>query len=380
MKHRVMLGLVVGVCVGWNAWSLRAQESPEPEDLDAPAAVPPPPQASPPPGEEVMTPTRNGFRLTPEMSRMIAKRWLREEVGKDVTLNEQQTAQLAERVGQRFDDIVKEHGGQLGELIEQAITSMVASGGRGPRKEQGEEFARRAKDLLPVARDFLKDFARDARPLLADDQWSHLKERLRRDFSQVDRVEEVMQRWASGGGQDESLFDELERVQDEELTPQERQDRKSRGDARRARRRADTEMNRLSLSRWSAFLKSSAEFFDFNQEQREKGEAILKQYTAHAEKIMDPVWRERCRQNRVKYALRWTVGKENASPWIFHLESEYNQMVAPVMTLEAEFQDQVRALATPEQKEAAVEKIRKQAAEHGMKWDAIDAEILGLGR
>lgn len=377
MRHHVTIGLIACSVAGWSALGIKAQDAPQPAESDSSAAT----TAERHLPEDLMTPTKHGFRLTPEMSKLMAKRWLQVEIGKDVTLSNEQQSQLADRVGERFDDIVKNHGPELRELIEYSVESLLDAKGKPLDKEHGEEFAQRAKDLLPVMRDFFKDFARDARPLLADDQWAQLKDRLRRDFKRVDRVDEIMQRWANGGGQeDEDLFAEIGKADEDGLTPQGKQDRKVQADLRRARRRADRDMEKLSPRRWDAFLQSTAEFFSFDQQQREKGQAVLTEYVAQAEQIMNPAWRERCRQNRVKYGMRWTVGKEATSPWVFHLESEYSEMMAPLIELESKFHEEVRALATPGQKEAAADKLRQRAAEHGMSWSDMDAQALGLGR
>ena len=37
--------------------------------------------------------------------------------------------------------------------------------------EMKQEFGERMSEWMPVARDFLKDVARDTRPLLSDEQW-----------------------------------------------------------------------------------------------------------------------------------------------------------------------------------------------------------------
>ncbi len=367
-RTAILVMLWIGLGSGGGVWAQTVGEHEPPPAVELPA--------------DLMTPTRHGLRMTPDLARIFSRRWLQEDLGKDVSLNERQEDELSRRVADRLTDMAANHGEQASDLIEFSIESMLEMRGRAFTPEMSQQFAERTEGLLPVVRNFMQDFARDARPLLSDKQWEQLKERLRGDFRRVDRLEEVMKRWADGDVKEgEDIFRTLAEI-DEEEGGSGAQGRSPRGRPalRRAHRRAEDDLRRLSPTNWAAYVQETSRFFEFTAEQTAEAGRILAEYRGRAEALMTASWRERCRENRMKYHLRWSLGREPLAPWIYHLEREYQELIAPVSELDHRFRDEVLALATDEQRAAGVQTLRERSEAHGMDLDDLDMQMLGLGR
>ena len=123
---------------------------------------------------------------------------------------------------------------------------------------------------------------------------------------------------------------------------------------------------------------SAKVFFKFDDTQMARGVQLLTEYSRRAEPIMTPQWRQKARENRVKNSLRRSLNREGLQPWIFHLESESRELMAPLKELENEFCDKVIALARPEQRDAAIGTLRERAAQHGLEFTELDAELLRM--
>jgi len=350
--------------------------------------VPAPPEVVAEPAD-VMRPTRNGLRLTPRLAELGARLWVREEVGKWVDLSGRQEAELARRVARRAMETARDHGERGQEFLEFLLEAQFASQGRmrSLSPEMKQEFGERVSELMPVARDFLKDVARDTRPLLSDEQWAQAREGLRTGFKDIDRLEKKMKRWAEGGAREDEDIDDFE--DEEGREPGSRAGEGS--DAKpvrrsqalaRARRWAQAELRRLERGDWQEFLKNAGRFFKFNDEQMTEARELAAKHRKRAEEIITPAWRERLRENRIKYQLRWKLGAggEPTAPWIYHLEREYNREVAPLEEIRVEFKDAVIALATAKQRNAAAALLLERVTEHGMDFDETDVRMLQMAR
>ena len=146
---------------------------------------------------------------------------------------------------------------------------------------------------------------------------------------------------------------------------------------RKARRRAEADVRNLGFNAWREFLATAKSFYNFDAAQTAKGEELLAEYRHRAEPTMTSQWRQRVLDNRTKYNLRGTL-KVEIRPWLFHLDSEYNELVAPVIELGNEFRGKIIALARPEQQEAALAGVRERAAQHGLVFGELDEQLFKL--
>lgn len=81
---------------------------------------------------------------------------------------------------------------------------------------------------------------------------------------------------------------------------------------------------------------------------------------------MTPQWRTRVLSNRLKQNLIDTSGeRESLEPWRYRLGTEYRELTEPVNKLADALRTEVVALATPEQRTAAVATVGQAAAKHG---------------
>jgi hypothetical protein len=314
------------------------------------------------------------------MMKLGARQWLREGPFADVEFDAEQEKQLSQRFAQRVMDAANKYGEQGRDFLETFLECNFARD-KNMTPEMKQRFGQVGSDLVPAMRDLIRDFARDARPLLSDEQWESFKGDLRREFRNVDRAEKNLRRWAEGGATDDEGLNSLDldgTGDSDEKAGLAAGDRpRSTKALRAARRRADAELRDLGFVSWRDFLASTKTFFRFDAAQSAKGEEILAEYRHRAEPIMTPEWRRRVLDNRVKYNLRGAL-KAELRPWLFHIESEYNELVAPVVELGNEFRGKVVALATAEQRQAAIEDVRARAAEHGLVFSDLDDTLLNL--
>lgn len=341
-------------------------------------------QDAAPPDETVMRPTKSGFRVSPELARLAMKRWIQMDLSRDVTLTEGQESELNRRLAENLMETLNRRGKGVRELAEFGIESFLSSGGPKWSSDRNQQFAEKAADLMPLVSDFVKQLAADARPLLTNYQWDQLKDRLVDDFRNIKRMNDVLDRWQKGDvepGADllRELADPMAGADPAEANdPKQRERRRNERLLRRAKRRAEATLRELSPSHWAVFIDNCKKFFAFNDEQMDKARALLVDYTKKADDFMIPYWRERVRANRIKYDLRWSLKDEPAKPWIYHLEREYNELIAPVHELETAFQKEVMALATPKQREEALARFQEEAEAHGIGFDSLDAEVLSM--
>ena len=347
-------------------------------------AVPPgpPTEALPLPPEDVMRPTRHGFRLTPGTVKLGTRVWLQDGPFSDVGFDERQQADLSQKFSRRVMEAANRYGEPVRDFLESYIESSLGDG-KNMAADAKQRFGQQGADLVPAMRDLIKDFARDTRPLLTDKQWETFKNDLRREFQNLDRMEKKLKRWSAGGARENESPDVLEDMDEEQTNPDANSANpnappRATGALRDARRQADSDMRRMGYVGWKEFLMSAKAFFKFDDAQMARGEQLLAEYGRRAETIMTPQWRQKVRENRIKNNLRRSLNLEGLQPWVFHLESETKELMAPLKELENEFCDQVIALARPEQRDAAVAGLREGAAQHGLQFTELDTEILRM--
>ena len=358
-------------------------------DVAAPApsneTVPPGPpmEPLPPPSEEVMRPTRYGLRLTPGMLKLGTRAWLKEGPFANVGFDERQQADLSQKFSLRVMEAANRYGEQVRYFLETYLEgALTDDDGRNMSADAKQRFGQQGSDLVPAMHDLLKDLAGDARPLLTEKQWEAFKKDLDRELANIDRSEKKFKRWSEGGARENEGLDDRDGGRDKPSGDGNSADANASprvsGALREARRRAENDMRRMGPVGWREFLMSAKAFFGFDAEQMAKGEQLLAEYSRRLEPIMTPKWRQQVRENRIKNNLRRALNREGMQPWIFHLESESRELMAPLKELENEFCDKVIALARPEQRDAAIGTLRERAAQHGLEFTELDAELLRM--
>lgn len=335
-------------------------------------------------GEQEMRPTRLGLQMTPRIARGFARHWLVEVFDSDSGLADEQRSRIADAAARRIMDANRQHGQAGQAFFENLCESMLLYHGR-YTPELAAELAKHADPMIPVFRQLFQDVADDARPMLDPGQLEHLQAEIEKQTRMLDQFEAKMKRWAKGEMEDgediEDLFDDLEPPETDDTTDEGETDEetKQRREAlKRAKRSAGWEMRRFGPKEWARFLFGAQYFFQFDEEQIAKGKALLDDYRGRAKEIMTEEWKRRVRRNRIQYHLRWRIRELANGPWMYHLEREYERDAAQIREMGHEFRKEVLALATDEQREAALAKIREQVERHGMTLEPMDEAILGL--
>ena len=326
--------------------------------------------------DDLMRPTRNGFRLTPEIVQLFSRQYVEKEVNKDLGLSNEQIEKLSKRFGERTMDMGHRHGEPMRDLIEYWMETLVTTRGQKISPEMVQELGRRGANFTPGLLDLFKGFADDARGELSEEQWGKYRKGLEEAKKDFDHLEQTLQRWSRGELKPgEDTLNGLE----QEIDAKEGEAAREPPVMRRVKWQADYELNQIDPKRWRNYLTAAKEFFKFDAQQMVQGEELLAKYSAEAQSLMAGEWRERCRQNRMRYSMRWQISQENTRPWVFHLEREFEELAGPIKEVQTRFQAAVIALATTEQREAAAAPIRERADKHGMPFDDMDLAALGLG-
>ena len=329
------------------------------------------------PDEQLMQPTKNGIRLTPDMARAFAGQWLAENLSEHVKLTDSEQMKLSDAAAQRLMALARAHQRDGSELLEFAMENLMASRGKFTR-EMSVEFAQRLTPIIPALSDFTDGVNADAGKLLPAAKAAQVQARLGRTRQALDILAGKMQRWSQGQFQDgeRPLIDSMEeanKAADGQPSPAPPKPPAM----RRAQRVAGFQLNQIGPPSWRHFLAGVERLFGFSPEQAAKGDKLLAAYTAKAEATMTPAWREKVRQNRIRNSLQYNLPREELGPWLFHIAQEYDALLKPVQTLEAAFRQDVLALATDQQRAAVLEKVRTAAAGLGVTGE-IDASLLGL--
>lgn len=326
-------------------------------------------------GDDLMRPTRHGFRLTPEIVQLMSRQFVEKEVNKELGLSNEQIDKLSRSMSERTMDMGHRHGQAMRDLCEYWMETLMATRGQKISPEMTKELGRRGADVTPGIRELFTGFSKDARAELTEEQWSKYQEGMEDMRRKFDHMEATLQRWSRGEFKPgEDTINGLE----QEIDTDEKEAAKQSPVMRRARFQADFLLRQTDPKQWRGYLLAARDFFKYDEQQMAAGEELLAKYTAQAEPLMAGDWRERCRQNRMKYSMRWSLGQENTRPWIYHLDREFEELIGPIRELQRQFQSAVIALATAEQREVAAAAIRERADKHGMPLDESDLDALGL--
>lgn len=338
--------------------------------LAVPFAAAQAPASQPAPTEKVMRPTELSLRLTPRIARGLTGVWLREELWKELSLDEDQQRQIADAAARRMLKIAHRSGREGADAMEYLIETQMATDGK-VTAENAREFSEKMRPFVRAGREFIEGIVEDARPVLSDEQMRELEAEIKRELNKLDRFERRLDNYAEGhvkeGG--EKPFDELEQEMDEA-------GRKRDPRMQHARRMAQWDVQRITSWQWSRFLAAAATLFKFDEAQRTKGDSLLAEYRKKADAIQTPEWKARIHRNRTLAGLRMHLKDVPTGPWLYRLDREYKEATRPLVELTDRFYAEVLAIAAPEQRAAAIEEARALAEQHGLAASAEDLAML----
>jgi hypothetical protein len=327
-----------------------------------------------------MRPTEHGLRLTPDMARAMT-RAMAAGMAKQYNLGADQQRQLSDAYARRLMQTARnyEEHGQL--FSEYALESIWMSIGNGQEfkftPEMSSEFAARALPVLPAMREMLEGLAEDARPVFEPEAFEKFQKELDEPRRVLSRFDEKMKRWSQGQMKEgENPFSDLE---EPASRPADAPPEKPRTpEVRQAEQIADWTLSSSGINEWTWFLRQVQDYFKFDEQQTQKAERILADYSAKAQAIMTPEWKEAMRQNRIKVNLRTQLKGVPTIPWMWRLQHEYDLATRPIRELGWSFRKDILALLTPQQRGTAVSEIGSRALEHGLTLEDQDKAVLGV--
>ncbi len=376
MKRTIRLAALVSATLALPAFAQTEEISPE--EATQLESLNQQDRSAQAPGEDVMRPTKHGIRMTPGLARAAAGAWISEALEKDIGafLSPEQKKELTEKVARRIMETGHAYGDRIRPVFEAAVENMGGLG-KDISPEKAKDFATKAKETLPVWREFFGHMTEDCRPYLNDEQLKQIEEKQKLIEKGINKFEQRMDRWSKGevkGG--EEPFDGLDKHELEADEEQSKEGKsKKTSEARMAERRATWAMRDLEPNNWLEFLGQVRSTFKLTDEQYARGQAILKDYANKARAVATPQWREKVRRNRMLHSMDNILQKESPAPWLYHLDREYDEMARPVLELRKAFQQEVMGLVTREQREMVINELREFAMKHGMTAEEADIRL-----
>lgn len=326
-------------------------------------------QGSGSPGEEVMRPTKHGLAASPEWLNPFMGVLVEESGwGYGADLSNESKQRLADSMAARGMEMARRDGKVMQEFIEFSLEAAFEHDG--PRNfdvRTGQEFARR---FLPVAgplRNYFDGVIRDSREFLSPDDAADVERWLGRMRRNVDGLEAGMKRWAQGDVDEHgNPFRVDEAANQPEESERERAELERKRKLRRLRSATEQELRRFSPESWPEFIRACILLFGFDEDQQKQAEALRLDYLGRSQAVMNSEWRQKVIANRRQYHLLRQSGKGTLQPWLFRLDQEFKVAVKPAEDLDGGLRDTVIALARPEQRKAALDKIAAAAGRHGL--------------
>lgn len=374
--------LAVSIIVALSHGSLRAQ--PEESVPAEPIVEQPPaemPEAPPPPGEEVMRPTADGLRLTPELSRAIGATIIHENFEGPLGLTDRQHAQMAAILGAEIEGLLEADDHVVPRMIEYWLNH-ADFGQDGMASEHSPELAKHLRESLDPFQEKTKRFMQRANRILHPDQRSFFNEQLTEFNSALDRFRAFLDHgWKPGPDKPWNPFRDFEAADSQhdgppgDATAEERAAFHAR---QRAEGRAEDTIRERTAMSWRPFMARIGDLFGFTPEQWAQAESILRDHRQQADEIMTADWHDRLRANRVAFHGSLQLNPRPKGPWLFHLEEDFEAMVAPIDELTRSFYRAILELPTNDQRAAVTAKLREILTKHGFEPAQGDLALLQL--
>lgn len=339
-------------CCGTSAWMLSAAMG----VMAVAGAHGQTPETSPAPGEEVMRPTQRGLRLTPALARAITAGILSSAGDLEkLELTSEQRELLAEAAARRLMSLAHRDGREAQAGVEYLIETAMASMDGGEFKIRDyREFADKMQPLVRTGRELVKGLREDAGPILNAEQMKQIEKLTAEADQGMSRLEQRLEDCRAGRFvEGKNPLDDLDDEQADKPT-----EPKVSAQVRQAENQARWETYMLTTWNWSSFLAGATVAFKFDEAQKAKGRAVLKEFEKKADAIQTPEWKARVKQNRVLVHLRQGLNGVPAGPYMYRLDKEYNADIRPLKELTGGFYKEVLGLATPEQRAQALGEVR----------------------
>lgn len=366
MRKRVAETLVVATVVWTLAFShvvARAQDNAQqPVEEQAPTAT-----AA---GKSFeMKPTEIGVRFTPRMAQAMGHLFAREMKGQ-YELSDEQVNDVREIIATRLMKTVSNNAVTGRDMMEMMMETVMENDGRFP-KESAQQFAKLAKPLIPALHDFFRETAGEIGKKMTVKQRLKFTADVAKATAGLAIFENRMKRWEEGQvGDGANPFWDPADNDPSKAGEAANEDPNEKPEHRQARQRAERQMSwQWDVEKsWPAYVDQATEFYEFDEAQQNSAKAVLADMLQRAKAIKTPQWEENVRQNRIAQSLSWRAGGSRFSqgPWMFRLESQYDQLTKPLEDLSQELKRRIEQLPTTAQRTKAMEKVRQALGEKGL--------------
>jgi hypothetical protein len=363
MNLRANLATVSITTVLWLASFACPAEAQEIETQVAPE----PPQ----PVEAEMKPSEVGVRFTPRMAGAISNQLAR-GMTQQYSLNDEQVSQFREIIAGRLMKAVSENAVNGRDAVELLMATAIESQGR-LSKEDAQVFGKLVRPLVPAFRDFVSQTAGEISRDMTVKQRLKFTADLAKATAGLVVFENRMKRWEEGQVSDgANPFWDAETTgnQTSWTTSQVSEDPREKPEHREVRRMVEQQLHwRVDVEeRWEEYVNHAIEFYDLDESQTNAAKGVLADVVARARAVKTPQWRTAIKENRIAEMLSWRIpGREvSEGPWMFSLESRYEQLTKPLFDLGTELKRRVEGIPTSAQRAQALEKVRKALADKGM--------------
>lgn len=354
-------GGVAALLLALRPFAAMAQDAPS----GASPSDPPAAKAYDDDSVDVTKPTEIGLRFTPGMARGIATHMAREMRGQ-YGLDDAQQEKCREIIARNLMHFAHRSQRAGRESFELFMENMIANDGAFS-KGDGQRWAKLTK---PVLNEF-KTFMTTTVAQIGDEMTLSQRLKLTAEMAAVSAgiiaFEERLKRWEKGELADMANPFEEPKKRPSRLATSD--DPNEPPDVRRARERADRHVSRETdvESRWPAYVESAIQYYELTDVQATSARSVLKEALQRAEAVKSAEWRQRIRRNRMLAYLRDRVPRPaRDGPWMWHLDREYEELLAPLQEIGRELRARVDDLAETAQRERAAQSAREALSSTGI--------------
>lgn len=320
------------------------------------------------PDDPLGPPPEYAIRFTPDMAREFGKVLAKQMVLQRYEVPEDRKPEVAEMMAQRLMEMAHKSGPAAQSFVENMVAQgmemesrRLAGGTPDMSPEMGKRFGPQLLEMIPHLREFFRGVGQDLRHVLPIKQQFKLAGDMLQIGTAMDAFEKTAQRWSKG----EVSFMEDPFV-DQSAPPKLEADGQS-AELKKARERAERNLQQSeALAEWERYLRQACELYGFDEAQTASAESLLRESKSLVQdRIRDERWREQAYRNRLWAEMLNRMHVAWHHPLRVTLNLEYEQISDPILDIGNRFKEQVDAIPTASQRDAAQQRIMNALAEKG---------------
>jgi hypothetical protein len=309
-------------------------------------------------------PTEAGFRFTPGIARLFARQFAEHGLINHYNMDKSKTDEVTEKVARRLMQMFHQTDGPGQELFERYMEEQLNAQARGEQgfvpKAFSKEFADRVRPLLPAIRELGKGVAQDIRPMLPLKQQLKMAGEMMAFNAGLDAFDQMMEQWSNG--QADNTADPFN-DSDKEV----KLDEQGQSEAlKRARQRAQTEVDKGMKDDWTRYVKDAKEFYGFDVPQKATADSILRECLERADAIAsDSSWQARYYRDRLWQNMITRLPNGWNHPLRRLIEQDQEDLKTQFKVIEEELKNRIDRIPTEAQRRAADQRVQSFLAGKG---------------